>query len=330
MKKWEFTLGVDVSKNTLDISCAELNEHIQIKNGSEGFNLLIAWCKRLRIDLTKSILVMEYTGGYEYKLIQFCEAKAIDYTRIPGLAIKNSLGISRGKNDKVDSKRIAQYGEEKHKSLTPSKPLNTAIVRLKELLSFRKRLVRENASYQSTIKERIHMYDVSKNDVVVKILTQKYKSNIKSIDSIEVDMMKIVSHDEQINLNYTLITSIKGIGKVNGLMTIAYTENFTSFNNPRSYAVYVGVVPFDHSSGTSIKGRKRVSHIANKELKQELNQAARSALQWDKEMKSYGQKKLETKCYKIVLNNIKFKLILRMFAVVKKREMYVENYQTAA
>jgi transposase len=131
-------------------------------------------------------------------------------------------------------------------------------------------------------------------------------------------------------MNFTLITSIKGIGKVNALMTIAYTENFTSFSNPRSYAVYVGVVPFDHSSGTSIRGRKKVSHLANKELKQELNQAAKSAIMWDKELNGYAENKLKTKCYKIVLNNIKFKLILRMFAVVKKREMYVDNYRNAA
>lgn len=143
-------------------------------------------------------------------------------------------------------------------------------------------------------------------------------------------MMKIVTADEKMNVNYKLITSIKGIGKINGLMTIAFTENFTSFDNPRSYAVYVGVVPFDHSSGTSLKGRKRISHIANKELKQELNQAARSAMQWDKELKTYGQRKMQTKCYNIVLNNIKFKLILRMFAVVKKGQMYVDNYQQAA
>src|SRR4051794_22297308 len=143
-------------------------------------------------------------------------------------------------------------------------------------------------------------------------------------------MMKIVKADEKISTNYKLITGIKGIGKVNGLMTIAYTENFTSFDNPRSYAVYVGVIPFDHSSGTSINGRKRISHIANKELKQELNQAARSALQWDKEIRTYAENKLKTKCYRIVLNNIKFKLILRMFAVVKRGETYVENYKQVA
>jgi transposase len=96
-------------------------------------------------------------------------------------------------------------------------------------------------------------------------------------------MMKIIAADELMKMNFTLITSIKGIGKVNALMTIAYAENFISFNNPRSYAVCVGVVPFEHTSGTSILGRKRVSQIANKELKQELNRAARNAM--------YGTKK---------------------------------------
>jgi transposase len=330
MKKWKFTLGVDVSKNTLDISCSELNEHIKIINGSEGFIQFLKWCKRLEIDLKESFLVLEYTGGYEYKLLQFCEAHGIVYARIPGLAIKNSMGITRGKNDKVDSLRIAQYGEEKHKSLQPSTPLNPAVVSLKELLSFRKRLVRENAGYKASMKGRMHMYNANKTDLLIKSLQQKQKINTKIIERIEDQMIKIISHNEQMDLNFTLITSIKGIGKVNGLMTIAYTENFTSFSNPRTYAVYVGVVPFDHSSGTSIRGRKRVSHIANKELKQELNQAARSAIVWDKEMNIYAENKLKTKCYKIVLNNIKFKLILRMFAVVKKGQMYVDNYKNVA
>lgn len=240
------------------------------------------------------------------------------------------MGITRGKNNKVDSARIAQYGEEKYKSLQPSKPLNTAIIKLKELLAFRKRLVRENAGYKSSIHEREHMYGKNRKDIVVKSLQPKLKANSKIIEILEAEMMQIVMQDEEMHLNFTLITSIKGIGKVNGLITIAYTENFSSYSNPRSYAVYVGVVPFDNSSGTSIRGRKRVSHIANKELKQKLNQAARSAMVWDKEMNSYAENKMKTKCYKIVLNNIKFKLILRMFAVVKKGEMYVDNYKKVA
>ena len=174
------------------------------------------------------------------------------------------------------------------------------------------------------------MYKVSDQDFIVKTLRQKHKTNIKAIAAVEIKLMEIIASDVNLSRTYKLITSIKGIGKVNALMTIAYTENFTSFSNPRSYAVYVGVVPFDYSSGTSIRGRKKISHIANKELKQELNQAAKSAMLYDKEMRAYGENKMKTKSYKIVLNNIKFKLILRMFAVVKKGEMYVENYRRAA
>lgn len=74
MRNWDYTIGVDVSKNTLDIHCAEVNQHIQISNGTNGFRAFQKWCKTHSIDAAKAFLVMEYTGGYEYKLIQFCEA----------------------------------------------------------------------------------------------------------------------------------------------------------------------------------------------------------------------------------------------------------------
>lgn len=326
MKKWDYIIGVDVSKNTLDIFCPEVKEHIQISNSSEGFKVLLKWCKTLGIDLKNAIVAMEYTGGYEYKLIRFCESKYIPFVRIPGLAVKNSLGITRGKSDKVDSQRIAQYTEEKQKAIQPSKPLNKGILKLKELLSFRKRVVRENAGYKATLKERKHMYPDITSDFIIKSIERKIKQNDALLEKIEAELDMFISQYPEIENNYVLLTSIKGIGKVNALMTIAYTENFESFDNPRSYAVYVGVVPFDYSSGSSIKGRKRISPLGNKELKQELNMAARSAMEWDEELKAYAQRKLEHKHYKIVLNNVKFKLILRMFAVVKRQENYVDNY----
>lgn len=330
MKKWNYTLGIDVSKNTLDIHCSEINQHIQIQNGSEGFKLWLKWCKEHKIALEQSFIVMEHTGGYEYKLIQFCESKNIQYTRIPGLAIKRSMGITRGKNDKVDAARIAQYGEEKHKTLEPAKPLNKTTIVLKELLAFRKRIVRELAGYKTSLKERIQMQPELKNDFICKSLENRIKENTKLIAKLDIELMAMVEANEAIKTNYELLTSIKGIGMVNALMTIAYTENFVCFTNPRSYAVYVGVIPFDYTSGTSIKGRKKVSPIANKELKQELTQAAKSAIQWDPELREYATRKMNNKCYGIVLNNVKFKLILRMFAVVKRKEKYVDNYTNAA
>src|ERR1700742_3674266 len=131
-------------------------------------------------------------------------------------------------------------------------------------------------------------------------------------------------------LNYRIKTSIKGIRKVKAWMTIAYTGNFTSFTDGRKYAVYAGVVPFEHTSGTSVKGRKRVSHLANKELKQELNQAAKTAITHDPALRAYAERKLKAKCYTLVLNNVKYKSILTMCALIKRGEKCVENYIRAA
>jgi transposase len=330
MEKAKFTIGVDVSRNTLDVYCPEVQQHICIANGSAGFIMFNSFCRQHNIDLSNCIVVLEYTGGYEYKLLQYCQARNISFVRIPGLAIKRSLGITRGKNDKIDAVRIARYGDEKYKLISPEKPLNKGILQLKELLGLRKKLVRENAGYKATIKERKHMYDANNSDFIIKILSKKLKANRKEIETIEQEINLLIKADNALYANYLLLISIRGIGKINAWMTIAHTENFTSFTNPRCYAVYVGVIPFDHSSGSSIRGKKRVSPIANKELKQELNQAARSAIQWDPQLKVYANRKLETKPYGIVLNNVKFKLILRMFSVVRRGEKYVDNYPLAA
>ena len=330
MKKWNFTLGVDVSKLTLDIHCRELNVHIQVLNGTQGFRLFENWCKESKIDLRSSFVAMEYTGGYEYKFIQYCESKKIQYTRIPGLAIKHSLGIIRGKSDRVDASRIAQYADEKHAEMKVAGPMNTTIITLRQYLSFRKRLVRESAGYKATSRERKIMYKVKNDDVIIKMINKKIKENNQLITKLELLMQELIQTDEKIMTNYKILTSIKGIGDVNALMTIAFTENFTSFKSARAYAVYVGVIPFDHSSGTSIRGRKKISPLANKELKQELNQAAKSAIAWNYDIKMYAEKKLLKKPYRLVLNNVKFKLILRMFSLVTRGELYIDKRQNAA
>jgi transposase len=330
MKSWNVILGVDVSKLTLDICLAERNLHIKIDNCAKGFAVLKKWCKANGIDLKQTLVVMEYTGGYEYRFIQFCQSSFISYCRIPGLEIKRSLGMIRGKSDQVDAFRIGRYGEEKVKRLEPSGPLDSNILKLKQLLSFRKRLVREKAGLESTVKERKHMYSINKSDSIIHIAKAQIKADRKYIIQIEQEIMEVIKADERMLLNYGIITSIKGIGPVNAWMTIAYTENFTSFTDPRKYAVFVGVIPFEHTSGTSIKGRKRVSYLAHKGLKNELNQAAKAAIAHDPEISAYAERKLRNKAYPLVLNNVKFKLILRMFSLVKRQEKYIENYKRAA
>ena len=174
------------------------------------------------------------------------------------------------------------------------------------------------------------MYEVDDQDMIINMANEKIEANTHYIRRVEERIMELIKSNESMYFNYRIIISIKGIGPVNGWMTIAYTENFTSFPDARHYAVYVGVIPFEHTSGTSIKGRRRTSNLAQKELKQELNQAAKTAIQHDPEIREYAERIMKRKEYGLVLNNVKFKLILRMFSLVKRGEMYVENYRRSA
>lgn len=330
MKKWNVILGVDVSKLTLDISCAELRLHIKVDNCSAGFKVFLKWCKSSGIDLKNTLIIMEHTGGYEYRFMQFCKSSSISYLRVPGLEIKSSMGMVRGKNDKDDSYRIAKYGEQRINELEASGPVDPNILELKQLLAFRKKLVRENAGLSVSCNEREHMYEPKKSDLIIGISRKMIAGNEKHLLKVEARIKELIRADEAMLLNYRILTSIKGIGPVNAWMTLAYTENFTSFTDGRKYAVYAGVVPFHNRSGTSLKGKDRVSHMANKELKQELNQAAKTAIIHDPEIREYAERKMKNKPYPLVLNNVKFKLILRMFALVNRGEMNVENYKKAA
>ena len=76
----------------------------------------------------------------------------------------------------------------------------------------------------------------------------------------------IIDEDPSLKQNFDLLQSIKGVGKIIALTTIIKTHNFTRFANARKFACYCGTAPFEHSSGTSIRKKSRVSHLADKQI----------------------------------------------------------------
>ncbi|MGI4728468.1 MAG: IS110 family transposase [Janthinobacterium lividum] len=173
METYHVILGVDVSKLTLYISYAQFHLHLKISNDSKGFNDFKKWYKSNSFKSNEVFVVLQHTGGYEYRFIQFLESQLVHYCRISGLEIKRSMGMTRGKSDKVDAFRISRYGKEKIRKLMPDKLLDTNIIKLKQLLSYRKQLVRESAGLLSTIKEREHIIEHARADTIISISKKK-------------------------------------------------------------------------------------------------------------------------------------------------------------
>jgi transposase len=137
----------------------------------------------------------------------------------------------------------------------------------------------------------------------------------------------LIKQDIPLAINYKLMNSVKGIGLVNAVLILVATANFTLFSDPRKFGCYCGVVPFEHSSGTSVRGKTRVSQMANKKIKTALTQAARNSVRYDPVLREYYLRKLsEGKTASLVLNNVRNKLIHRIFAVVRSGQEYNQTY----
>jgi len=317
-------MGMDVSKKTLDCHLFVQQKSLPaVSNDSKGFKAIKRWLKKELKSLDGLLVVMEYTGIYTYQVERFLEHQRIKFVKRPALDIKRSLGMVRGKSDAIDARFISKYGWMRKDELQPMAVLSDTQLELQQLMGHRDKLVADQASYQSKLKEMISQMGEKVNAKLVgsmKLVMEVLKQEIKET---EKAIKELIACDESLQTNYELACSVTGIGFATAVHLLIATENFTRFSDVRKLICYCGVAPFEHSSGTSIRGKVRVSHLANKKLKSLLTMAAISAIQHDPELKAkYEQKLKEGKAKMCVLNIIRAKLIERVFAVIKKQKPY--------
>ena len=332
-------LGIDVSKLWFDVSLMIVIDHVKqpivterFDNNPTGLKSFKAWLKAAGVSLDEnSLLVIENTGVYHRQLWSFCSKYNLPLHIGNAAHIKWSLGITRGKSDVVDSVRLCQYCCKQSDELKATPVLNPVFMKLKDLMSSRSRLVVQLHSTKNYIKE----LQCSNDKLLLATLEKAHKAAIegikKSIIQIELLINQIIQEDAVIYKNYQLIKSVPGIGHLTAVYIICCTNNFAAKVTGKQLASYAGVVPFEHSSGVSIRGKNRVHKMANKELKKMLHLCSLTAIKYYPEFKDYfNRKKAEGKNGMLVLNAIRNKLVLRVVSVVNKQQPYVDNTKIAA
>ena len=248
-----------------------------------------------------------------------------------GLDIKRSMGITRGKKDTIDAKRIALYGYRLKDEIKPSSYVTPAINQLKSLMSLRKKLVKQRAGYKAVLKEQKLVFAAKEFKAIFIIQERLIHYLSKQIDQLENEIESIINKDKELHQNLNLILGIKGIGKQMATTMLITTHNFKKFETWRKFAAYSGIAPFPYQSGTSIKGKTKVSHLANKEVKTAIHLCALSAIQHNPEMRTYYLKRIKKGSSKMsTINIIRNKLIARIFAVVKRQTPYVDTMKFVA
>lgn len=329
----KYFIGIDISKDTLDTAVLNSESYgsyqdLVVENNFSGFDKIQKRLTKQKINLKDCLFCMEHTGTYGLLFFAWLDQMQIDYCVEPGTQIKKSIGMARGKNDQVDARRIADYAYTNRMKLKPFQLPSAIILQIKQLLTYRRQLIKIRTSLKNSLKSHNQYERVSG----LKSISEQIKAQIKEydikVDHIEKQIIKVISSDEELKKNYQLAKSVRGIGPIITAFMIVTTNNFTAFENGRKYACYSGIAPFDNMSGTSIKGKSQVSNLANKRIKTLLSNGANSACVWDPEIRNYYKKKIsEGKEHNLVINSIRCKLVNRVFAVIKRQSPYVNIYR---
>jgi transposase len=325
-------IGIDVSKSVLDVFILSLNYHFTTENSPVGFaSILETCCTRLSCKPGALFLCFEDTGRYSRLLAVFCQQSDITFAMVNALDVKQSKGLARGKSDKKDAKTLAFYALRKINELKPTKLHAPVVGKLRQLLNLRDKLIKHRTAYKNAISDLQDCFLPGETDTIRQINKRLIDQLNSEIKNVEQEIENIFNSIPDWKSNYNLIQSVKGIGPVLAKYLMIYTENFTRFANPKKFACFAGIAPFEYSSGSSVKGRTRLHPCANKHLKSLLNVAAMATIQINGEYKRYYQRRnAEGKNKMSTLNIIRNKIVCRVFAVVKRQTPYVDLTNFAA
>ena len=323
-----YFIGVDVSKKKLDVCVMFENkvvfEEVVANHPMAATALIHQLENELGISNAQMLVCAEHTGQYTYPLVCACEATNCKLWLENPSNIKYSSGVQRGKNDKIDAKRIAIYAARFEDKVRLYKRPDKEIERLKQLEAERSLYVVDLAKYKAQMKDQKEYMPESIYKEKVNRLKKLMKNLQEVIDSITEEMEHIVNSTEVLLRQFELLQSIDGVGPVVALNMIIVTEAFTRFDNARQFNCFAGLAPFSYTSGSSQHSRTRVSHRADKCIKTLLHLSAVSIIgKAGGELKDYYLRKVqEGKNKMTVINALRAKIVARMFAVIKRNECY--------
>ena len=310
--------GIDISHLVFDVTDSDGN-YYQFKNNVTGFK------KFIKLLNDKSHCVMEATGYYHYQLAYYLleNFKAVSVEN--PLAVKRfiQMKLSKIKTDKSDSKLICEYAKQVDMKLWEGNSKHqTECLQMTRLLAI--------YTKQSTmLKNKLHGEDVLGNPskVVVSSLKRSLKHVQKEMKSLEEKLLILVKQSHQEVL--TRLKTIPGIGNKTAVMLVVLTDGFDRFTSASELCSYAGLTPVIRQSGSSVKGRPRISKIGNQKLRNLLFMCSFNACKYNKACRDvYERIVAKGKSKKLALIAVCNKLLKQAFAIAKSGLIYDDTYRS--
>jgi len=316
MNKDKEIFGIDISKDVFDVYSV-LEGHCQFKNDATGFKLFLKTLPKT------AVAVMEATGYYHYRLAQYLFKQGVLVSVVNPLSVKRfiQMKLAKVKTDKSDAKAICEYGQ------INEVPLYTALTDVQSECLQLFRLLDAYLKKRTATKNKIHGEDTLgiPSKFVYRSLKRDLKHLDKEIAGIDKRLLELVKQEQQQQL--TLLKSIPGLGVKTSLFLIVVTDGFSKFEKASQLCSYVGITPTTRISGSSVRGRSRISKMGNRKLRNLLFLCAFSACKHNKACRELYERIVNKgKSKKLALIAVANKLLKQAFAIVKSGRPYDENF----
>lgn len=327
----KFFLGCDLSQDTFTFCLRDRSGILlegRVENSSKAIRKWIGELRKIKqIDICQTAFCMEHTGVYGSLLLRALAENSLLVFLENAVNIKLSLGLQRGKNDKIDAQRIAEYAMRNADRLRIWKPKRRVLEDLQLLIKLRERLVKSRKEISRYNQDAKRFMEKSQYKLLMEGSEASLLALKKDIDNAELAIAELIKSDDNLNRLSKLICSVDGVGIVTCCTLLVKTNEFLDITEAKKFACTAGVAPFEHSSGKSVRGRARVSHCAHKDAKSLLHMCAISVISRKGVLQDYYLRKVsEGKNKMSVINAVRNKIVHRIFAVVRDNTMYQKNY----
>lgn len=308
--------GVDISKDVFDVF-DHRGSHRQYPNTLKGFR---EYSKGLDGN---SLVVMEATGYYHYLLAQFLYEQGIGVSVVNPLSVKRfvQMKLSKVKTDKSDARAIREYACVNAVPLYDGKGADQA--ESLQLLA----LIDIYLKQRTQIKNKLHGEKVlgMPSRTVYASLGRSLKNLDRELSQLQERLLSLVKKTQQRQL--TNLKSIPGLGDRTAALLIILTEGFTKFENSGQLCNYAGITPTIRRSGSSVRGKSRISKVGNRKLRNLLFLCAFSACKHNRACRElYERITAKGKSKKLALIAVSNKLLKQAFAIARSGLPYDPDY----
>ena len=316
MNKSTIFVGIDISKDVFDIYDSNQG-HLQFTNDVSGFKSF------LKVLTSDNWCIMEATGCYHQQLALYLFEKGIRVSVMNPLVIKRfiQMKLNRVKTDKSDARMICQYGQEQ--SLKLWQPNPEYVEECKMLQTVTQLYFKQCTA----IKNKLHALHSKghKRGKMIGSLKRQQKQLQKEIKALELEMELLIKEHEQ-DL-FTRLKTIPGIGNKTAMLLIITTNSFKDFDNCGQISSYLGLAPNERSSGSSVRGKTRISKRGNPIVRNHLFLCSFTASVHNPQCKAlYDRIVTKGKSKKLALIAVCNKLIKQAYGISKSGLPYDKNY----